>query len=168
MLQIVAVAACIHLHGVWRWGGLMWTVRGGAKICCFLWRPWRTPPATSSDVVLEARPWPRGQILRPWPRDSWPWPRRSRPWPWTRGLALVLALRLIFLIWQLIFKYCLKLNRSFHNLSNLILKSSRLINLLTYLLSVFTHLSIKSIVNNCLCVSMTWCHYYQRCRCLTL
>ena len=29
-----------------------------------------------SDVVLEARPWPRAKFLWPWPwpRDLWPWP----------------------------------------------------------------------------------------------
>jgi len=33
-----------------------------------------------SDVVLKARPWPRGQIFGPWPwlRDFWLWPSSRR------------------------------------------------------------------------------------------
>ena len=33
-----------------------------------------------SDVVLKARPWPRGQIFGPWPwlRDLWLWPSSRR------------------------------------------------------------------------------------------
>jgi len=37
--------------------------------------------AVTGDVVLEARPWPRGQILLPW---SWPWPGDLWRWPWPR------------------------------------------------------------------------------------
>jgi len=41
----------------------------------------------TSDVVLEARPWPRGYILWPWPSwDLLPWPGRTRSWPWPREL----------------------------------------------------------------------------------
>ena len=42
---------------------------------------------TISDGVLEARPWPRGQIF-----EALALALESRPWPWPRGLGLGLGL----------------------------------------------------------------------------